>query len=401
VTRSSEGFLCLSGLVLISTAEFTLKSQPVRRLLVRLLKRHTRFNLKRIGLDDCVIKPAGGFLVVGIFEHPEVAAKILARIPGVAHADACERTSPALEEIVERTARLAQQKMNQGETFAVRARNFEPSNLKTKEIEIRAGAEILSRLSGRVKVNLDNPDRTLRVFFGARDAFVSDARFTGPGGLPVGSQGKLMGLATDSVRSPLAFYLMMKRGAMVWPVIPNLRPLLGETQPEAVLQGLEALAPIVPRKGYSAYLIDPDEDAAKVLDAIDQSVQRIFSIRLALRAIACLPRNRGTLGLVTGDLFGHAGLETLRDLRLVDEVAKFPVYRPLLTLDEDNVNRQLGELGLPRLIGTETAGRVSPAGLSDASVMNLRDLEERVEAEEIAQRIAASARKVPIQMRGS
>lgn len=104
---------------------------------------------------------------------------------------------------------------------------------------------------------------------------------------------------------------------------------------------------------------------------------------------------------MTGDLFGHAGLETLRDLRLVDEVAKFPVYRPLLTLDEDNVNRQLGELGLPRLIGTETAGRVSPAGLSDASVMNLRDLEERVEAEEIAQRIAASARKVPIQMRGS
>jgi len=348
-----------------------------------------------------VIKSAGSLLVVELFGDAEAAAKILARIPGVAYAEACERTSPALEEIVERTARLAQLKMTDGETFAVRARNFEPSSLKSREIEIRAGTEIISRLSGRVKVNLDNPDRTMRVFFGARDAFVSHARFTGPGGLPVGSQGRLMGLATDSVRSPLAFYLMMKRGAMVWPVIPNLRPLLGETHPDTVLQGLEALAPIVPRKGYSAYLIDPDEDAAKVLDGMDQSVQRIFSIRLALRAIACLPRIRGTLGLVTGDLFGHAGLETLRDLRLVDEVAKFPVYRPLLTLDEDNANRQLGELGLPRLMDRGTAVCVSPAHFSDASVANLRDLEERLEAEEIAKRIAADARIIPIEMSSS
>jgi thiamine biosynthesis protein ThiI len=382
---------------LISTAEFTLKSQPVRQLLIRLLKRHVRFNAKRVGLDKCDIKSAGGFLVVGGFDDPVGAAKILARILGVAYADACERTSLTMDEIVACTARLAEEKMRHRETFAVRARNFEPSSLKGKEIEIRAGAEILARLRGQAKVDLDKPDHTFRVFFGANDAFISGARLTGPGGLPVGSQGKLMGLAIDCVRSPLAFYLMMKRGAMVWPVIPNLKPLLGGVRPEAVLNSLVALTPFVPKNGYSAYRIELDEEASKVLNTVDGPLQRIFSTRLALRTITYLPRNRATLGLVTGDLFGHADLEALGDLRLVDEIAKFPIYRPLLTLDQESVNRQLADLGLPTLTGTERPEYLSPAGFSNDSVLKLQDLEKRVEAEQIAQRIAANVTKVPIQ----
>jgi thiamine biosynthesis protein ThiI len=192
----------------------------------------------------------------------------------------------------------------------------------------------------------------------------------------------------------------MKRGAMVWPVIPNFRPLLGETGGEAVIESLRALTPFVPRKEYSAYMIELDEDASRVLDAVDEPLQRILSTRLALRAITRIPRNRGTLGLVTADLLGHAGMETLRDLRLVDEVAKFPVYRPLLTLDEDSVSRQLRELGLQRLMGKQTARQVSPSP-SDASVMDLRELERRVHAEQIAQRIGANATKIPIQTLGS
>lgn len=391
----------MSGVVLLSTSEFALKSQPVRQLLIRLLKRHIRFSAKRVGVDKCEIKSAGGFLVVGGFDDPERAAEILARIFGVAYADACERTDLGLDEIAACTARLAEEKMRRGETFAVRARNFEPSSVKGKEIEIRAGAEILVRLGGQVKVNLSNPDHTFRVFFGQNGAFISAARFIGPGGLPVGSQGKLMGLAIDCVRSPLAFYMMMKRGAMVWPVIPNLQPLLGEIPPEVVLDSLGALTPFVPKKLYSAYRIELDQEASKVLDAVDRPLQRVFSTRLVLRAITHLPRNRATLGLVTGDLFGHAGLETLGDLRLVDEISKFPIYRPLLTLDEEDVNRQLAELGLPTLTTGETAEYASPAGFSDALVMKLQDLEKRVEAEQIAERIAANVTKMPIQTRDS
>jgi thiamine biosynthesis protein ThiI len=386
----------LPGVVLISTAEFALKSQPVRRQLIRLLKRHVRFNLKRVGLETCEIRLAGGFLVVGNFDNAESVANGLARIFGVAHADACERAASSLDEIVECATRLAEQKLKPGETFAVRARNYEPSQLKSKEIEVRAGAEVLSRLPGGVRVNLSNPDHTLRVFFGANDAFVSAARFDGPGGLPVGSQGKLLGLATDPVHSPLSFCLLMKRGAMVSPVIPNIPSLLRETQLDAILDGLRTLKPFVPRKGFSARLIELDEDASEALDEVDRPLQRIFSIRLTLRAITHLIQSQGALGLVSGDRFGRDGLETLKDLRIVDDISKFPIYRPLLTMDEDSVNQELGALGLRQLITKEASRQVTEVGFSDASIANLKEVEGHVQAERLAQRIAANSTRILI-----
>lgn len=382
--------------MLISTAEFALKSHPVRQLLIRLLKRHIRFNLKRVGLENCRIALAGGFLIVNGLGDAEKAAKELARVFGVAHVDACQRTSLDLREIAECATRLAEQKFTSGGTFAIRARNFEPSQLKGKEIEIRTGAEVLSRLPRGLKVNLGNPDHTVRVFYGAKEAFVSSVRFNGPGGLPVGSQGKLLGLATDPAYGPLAFYLVMKRGAMVWPVIPNLPLLVGETRPEEIIEGLRKLAPMVPRKGYSAHLMELDHDASRVLDEVDESLRMVFALRLAHRALARLIQTERALGLVTGDAFGRNGLESLKDLRIVEDIVKFPVYRPLLALDEEAMNRGLGERGLLQLARSNAPRQVGRLSLSDVSARNLRELEERVQAEDLAKRIAANSTRIQI-----
>jgi len=386
----------LPGVVLISTAEFALKSQPVRHQLARLLKRHIRFNLRRVGLEKSEVRLAGGFLVVNNLEDAENVARELARIPGIAHADACQRTSLSLKEIAEYAARLAERKIERGETFAVRARNFEPSHLKGKEIEIEAGAEIISRLAGRARVNLSSPNHIFRVFFGTNDAYISGARFDGPDGLPVGSQGSLLGLATDSAYGPLSFYMMMKRGAMVRPVFPDVRFLLGEIRPEAVLDGLRMLIPFVPKKKFQAFLIELDEDTSKVMDAVDESLRSAFSVRLMYRAVTHLAQAVRALGLVTGDVFGRDSMVTLKDLRVIDEVAKLPVYRPLLTLGEDDVNRELAELGLLELARSQPARRVGLIGVTEDALMKLRDVEERVQAERLAERIAAKATKVSI-----
>ena len=382
----------MSGVVLISTAEFTLKSHPVRQLLIRLLKRHIRFNLKRFGLENYKIIQAGGLLVVAGLDDAEKTAKELAQIFGVAHADACQPTRLDLGEIAECAAKQAEQKLKPGETFAIRARNFEPSKIRGKEIEIRAGSEVLSRLPSGVKVNLSNPDHTVRVFYGAKEAYVSSARFNGPGGLPVGSQGSLLGLATDPDLAPLAFYLLMKRGAMVWPVIADLPPL-GGVPPDQTLEGLKRLRRYVPKNTYTARLIKLDEETRKALAAVSPDVQRIFCVRLAFRAVKHLARN--ALGLVTPDKFGQGGIESLKDLRAADEVAAFPVYRPLLTLDEADMRRQLEELGLTRPETLKTATQ-PPSGGYEVLIDEVRTLEKRLQVEELAHKIAADSRKIQI-----
>ena len=383
----------MSGVVSISTAEFTLKSHPVRQLLIRLLKRHIRFNLKRFGLENYKIIQAGGLLVVAGLDDAEKTAKELAQIFGVAHADACQPTRLDLGEIAECAAKQAEQKLKPGETFAIRARNFEPSKIRGKEIEIRAGSEVLSRLPSGVKVNLSNPDHTVRVFYGAKEAYVSSARFNGPGGLPVGSQGSLLGLATDPDLAPLAFYLLMKRGAMVWPVIADLPPPIGGVPLDQTLEGLKRLRRYVPKNTYTARLIKLDEETRKALAAVSPDVQRIFCVRLAFRAVKHLARN--ALGLVTPDKFGQGGIESLKDLRAADEVAAFPVYRPLLTLDEADMRRQLEELGLTRPETLKTATQ-PPSGGYEVLIDEVRTLEKRLQVEELAHKIAADSRKIQI-----
>jgi thiamine biosynthesis protein ThiI len=383
----------LSGVVLISTAEFTLKSHPVRQLLIRLLKRHIRFNLRRIGLENCAITQAGGFLVIAGLENAEKTANELAQIFGVAHADACQPTRLDLEEIAECAVKQAQQKLEAGETFAIRARNFEPSKMKGKEIEIRAGAEVLSRLPPGLKVNLSNPDHTVRVFYGAKEAFVSSARFNGPGGLPVGSQGGLLGLAADATLAPLAFYLLMKRGAMVWPVIADLPPPIGGVPPERILQGLKRLRRYVPKNTYPARVITLDVATREALASTSARVQSVFSVRLTFRAVKHLARN--VLGLVTADRFGLGGVGSLKDLRVADEVAMLPVYRPLLTLDEAGMRRQLDELGLTEA-DMPNAARISSSVMDEALIDEVRSIEDRLRVEELARRIAADSKKIQI-----
>lgn len=380
-------------MVLISTAEFTLKSHPVRQLLIRLLKRHIRFNLKRIGLENCKITQAGGFLVLANLDDAEKTAKDLAHIFGVAHADACQPTSLDLEEIAEFVAKLAQQKFKIGDTFAIRARNFEPSKMKGKEIEIRAGSEVLSRLPSGLKVNLGNPDHTIRVFYGAKDAFVSSVRFDGPGGLPVGSQGSLLGLATEPTFAPLAFYLLMKRGAMVWPVITDLPLTIKAVSAEKTLEGLKRLRRHVPKNTYSARLITLDETTRDALSSTSPGVQRVFGERLVFRAVKHLARN--ALGLVTADRFGRDGIESLKDLRVAEEVATLPVYRPLLTMDEADMRSQLEELGLIPAETLETVTQSSSV-INEVFMDEVRSLENRLQIDELARKIAADSKKIQI-----
>jgi len=384
----------LSGVVLISTAEFALKSQPVRQQLARQLKRHIRFSLKRIGQEGYRIRSVGGFLVVDHLSNAEQVANTLYRILGVSHADACERVATDLSQIVDHVVKVAERTVKHEETFAVRARRFQPSLLKGKEIEMRAGSEILSRLPSGVKVNLDSPNHTFRVFYGVNDAYISARRLSGPGGLPVGSQGSLLGLATDPAYAPLAFYLLMKRGAIVWPVIADLPPLGGGGfPPDNILEGLKKLRPYVPKNRYQARLIRLDENTRQALVSVRPDIQRAFCMRLMFRAVKHLSRT--ALGLVTGDKFGQGGVGSLKDLRAFDEVATFPVYRPLLTLDDAYVRQQLEQLGLAPLALEKTAPRAPPTA-HEEFIGEVRTLENRLQADQLSQSIAADARRLQI-----
>jgi adenylyl- and sulfurtransferase ThiI len=111
------------------------------------------------------------------------------------------------------------------------------------------------------------------------------------------------------------------------------------------------------------------------------------------RAAKHLARN--ALGLVTADRFCQGDVESLKDLRAADEVATFPVYRPLLTLDEADMREQLEELGLTQP-ETEKTATQPLSGADEALIDEARTLENRLQAEQLAHKIAADSRKMQI-----
>jgi thiamine biosynthesis protein ThiI len=185
----------------------------------------------------------------------------------------------------------------------------------------------------------------------------------------------------------------MKRGAMIWPVIADLPPPIGGVPPDQTLKGLKRLRRYVPKNTYTARLITLDEETRNTLTAANPSVQRVFCARLAFRAVKHLARN--ALGLVTADRFGQGGIESLKDLRAADEVAGFPVYRPLLTLDEADMRRQLEELGLTQPETQKTATQPPPEEF-EALIDEVRALENHLHVEELAHKIAAGSEKIQI-----
>jgi adenylyl- and sulfurtransferase ThiI len=168
---------------------------------------------------------------------------------------------------------------------------------------------------------------------------------------------------------------------------------MGGVPSTEILKGLKTLAGYVPKKTYWARLVDADDQTRKALNSVDDSVRGIFIARLMVRVALYL--TRGVLGVVTADMFGHTGLESLSDLRLIDEVARLPVYRPLLMLDDGDASRQLEELGLRSLPAQEISAQ---AGVirSQASIASLRELEERVNVEQLARALAASSTKIAV-----
>jgi len=101
------------------------------------------------------------------------------------------------------------------------------------------------------------------------------------------------------------------------------------------------------------------------------------------------------LGLVTADRLGQGDVRSLKDLRAVDEVATFPIYRPLLTLDDAYVRRHLEELGLAQL-ATEKTVTQAPSSAYEDLIAEIKTVENRLQAEQLAQNIAAEARKIEI-----
>ena len=157
----------------------------------------------------------------------------------------------------------------------------------------------------------------------------------GPGGLPVGTNGRGMLLLSGGIDSPVAGYMIAKRGVKLDAVYFNAPPYTSERATQKVMD----LARIVSK--YSGpiqlHIINFTDIQLYIYDQCPHDELTIIMRRYMMRIAEEITRKSGCLGLITGESIGQVASQTMQSLMATNDVCTIPVYRPLIGFDKQEI----------------------------------------------------------------
>jgi tRNA uracil 4-sulfurtransferase len=201
------------GLLLVRYAEMGLKGPGIRRLFERVLVRNMMSALAQERVEAFIESQYGRlFVATG---QPQEAAAVLRRVFGISSLSVVRECTSDMGEIRKLSLEVAAPLLKDGGSFKVDARRNGTHPYTSMQLAARAGEEIFEALKARgVHVDLHHPDLVVYVEVRDKRAYVFSEYLDGPGGLPMGSQGKVVAVI-EKRRDALAAWMMMKRGCRV------------------------------------------------------------------------------------------------------------------------------------------------------------------------------------------
>ncbi|MBU1151847.1 tRNA 4-thiouridine(8) synthase ThiI [Patescibacteria group bacterium] len=264
-------------------------------------------------------------------------------------------------------------------TFRVKCKRSQLYPLNSSQVERELGA-ILLRTGIDKKVKMEAADLVVQVEIFNEMAFFSFKRYEGAGGLPVASGGRLLSLISTGIDSPVASYLMMRRGAKVYFVHFHSYPYTDEVEVENVKKLVKILCDFgVSAKLYLIPLTKIQETIAKTLE-IPAKYRVVLYRRMMIRLSEMVARKVKAKGLITGDSFGQVASQTTENMYAIREAASLPIYSPLIAFDKEdvvNVAEKIGTFEISRLPCKDTCAMFSPKHpVLDANPYDVRELEK-------------------------
>ena len=383
--------------VLVSVSEVALKSRPVRGRLERRLAQQVRFLLSREGFTDFRVYRIQGRLCVEAAEPEKAAEALSKRLFGAASIMPATRVTTDLSDIIQASIEAAAQAIKPNESFAVRPRVIGEHPYTSRDLAVRIGAEILEKLRSQgVHVNLDEPDRIIHVEAREDASFVYTKVFQGLGGLPYGSQGRLVSLFSGGIDSPVAAWMMMKRGANVIPLFLDQRPYVGETYYERALEAARIIGGYAPVPSFSLCTIDFRPVMERMMSYKEPSLRCVLCKRAMYRAASALAFKQRAQGVVTGESLGQVASQTLQNLTVLSEAVAMPIYRPLIGLDKLEIEQIAKRIGTYEATATRVEGcSVVPSRpKTKAALKKVKEGEEELGLTELAAEAAMRMQKV-------
>ncbi|MDR1620626.1 MAG: tRNA 4-thiouridine(8) synthase ThiI [Clostridiales bacterium] len=298
------------------------------------------------GLDAQVVKAQSRLYVNGLREEQlQEAIARLRRVFGVHSICPALAAGVSFAAIEEAAARLMKESLAGGgkTSFKVFARRADKSfPMRSDDINRKLGETLLNRFPG-LWVDVHNPQKKLRVEVRER-AYVYLDEYPGAGGMPVGCNGRAVVLLSGGIDSPVAGYMIAKRGVSLAAVHFYAYPYTSERARDKVVE----LAKLLSR--YTGeirlHLVPFTEIQMAIYEKCPKNETTVIMRRLMMRIARYVAEEEMALALVTGESIGQVASQTMQSLAVTNDAVTLPIYRPLIGFDKDEI------IGLAKKIGT-------------------------------------------------
>lgn len=267
---------------------------------------------------------------------------LIGKVPGVARVSLAHECPRDLAEYSQ-AAIVSLGEAGSFSTFKVHAHKSSTDYpVHTLDINRQVGAALCEAFSDK-KVDVHNPDVTVHVNVVQGSVYVYAVSERGAGGLPVGTAGKVVTLLSSGFDSPVATWMLGRRGAICVPIHFSGRPMVSDTSEWLTQDIVKALAPsgVVGR----LYVVPFGARQREISLAVDQKLRIITYRRVMFSVAERIARIEGAKALVTGESLGQVASQTLENIAAVDETVSMPVLRPLIGSDKQEIIERAQQIG--------------------------------------------------------
>jgi thiamine biosynthesis protein ThiI len=266
------------------------------------------------------------------------------------------------------------------ETFAIRVRRIGSHSFTSRDIAEKYGSLVQS-IYPHLKVSLKNPELEIHIEIRNDECYIFDRVEQGAGGIPSGVEGTLVALVSGGIDSPVAAYMMMRRGCRIIPLYVGLDGFLDETNLSRTKSVIEILRKYQPEIELLVVKDSYLKEARKILEKNRQErFTCLICKRRMYRIAAEAARRTGAKGFVTGEAMGQVASQTLDNLAVLTDAAAIPVYRPLIGFDKEDVIEIARSIGTfePSIASASGCGAVPDKPSTAASVDAIRIIEKKI-----------------------
>jgi thiamine biosynthesis protein ThiI len=226
-------------------------------------------------------------------------------------------------------------------TFKVEAKRADKNYFLTSpEICIEMGAYLLKRFP-ELKVDVHEPSVRFTVEVRTK-CYVYSIIIPGPGGMPVGCNGKAMLLLSGGIDSPVAGYMISKRGVSIAAIYFHAPPYTSDRAKQKVVDLAEKISRYTGK--LKLFIVNFTDIQLYIYDQCPHEELTIIMRRYMMKIAEKLAQQEGCLGLITGESIGQVASQTMQSLAATNEVCTMPVYRPLIAFDKKDIVEMAKEI---------------------------------------------------------